>query len=85
MAGKTKLPHELRHKKTAPRETVLKKAMEAMPRFELGVKALQASALPLGHIAILTKGPINGPVLSMERTTGLEPATPTLARLCSTN
>ena len=25
--------------------------MEAMPRFELGVKALQASALPLGHIA----------------------------------
>ena len=25
--------------------------MEATPRFELGVKALQASALPLGHVA----------------------------------
>ena len=27
--------------------------MEAPPRFELGIKALQASALPLGHGAIL--------------------------------
>ena len=27
--------------------------MEAPPRFELGVKALQARALPLGHGAIL--------------------------------
>ena len=26
--------------------------MEATPRFELGVKALQASALPLGDVAI---------------------------------
>ena len=46
--------------------------MEAAPRFELGVKVLQTSALPLGYAAI------------MERKTGLEPATPTLARWCST-
>ena len=28
--------------------------MEAAPRFELGIKALQASALPLGYAAILS-------------------------------
>ena len=28
--------------------------LEAPPRFELGIKALQASALPLGHGAILS-------------------------------
>ena len=27
--------------------------MEATPGFEPGVKALQASALPLGHVAVL--------------------------------
>ena len=27
--------------------------MEATPRFELGVKVLQTSALPLGYVAIL--------------------------------
>ena len=26
---------------------------KATPRFELGIKALQASALPLGHVAVL--------------------------------
>ncbi len=51
--------------------------------FEPGVKALQASALPLGHFA--EKGPPKRSGNAMERTTGLEPATPTLARLCSTN
>ena len=35
----------------------LESSLEATPRFELGVKALQASALPLGDVAILTKGP----------------------------
>ena len=30
--------------------------MEATPGFEPGVKALQASALPLGHVAICKKG-----------------------------
>ncbi len=45
--------------------------MEAAPRFELGIKDLQSSALPLGYAA-------------MERKTGFEPATPTLARSCST-
>ena len=34
------------------RETIVKK-LEATPGFEPGVKALQASALPLGHVAIL--------------------------------
>ena len=28
--------------------------MEAPPRLELGIKALQASALPLGYSAVLT-------------------------------
>ena len=28
--------------------------LEAPPRFELGIKALQASALPLGHGAVFT-------------------------------
>ena len=29
--------------------------MEATSRFELEIKALQASALPLGHVAIMKK------------------------------
>ena len=48
--------------------------VEAAPRFELGIKDLQSSALPLGYAA----------KQQMERKTGFEPATPTLARLCST-
>ena len=47
--------------------------MEAPPRFELGIEVLQTGALPLGYV---TK--------KMERITGLEPATSTLARLRST-
>jgi hypothetical protein len=46
--------------------------MEAAPGFEPGIKVLQTSALPLGYAAI------------RKRKTGLEPATPTLARWCST-
>ena len=46
--------------------------MEAPPRFELGVKELQSSALPLGYSALL------------ERMTRLELATSTLARWRST-
>jgi len=49
--------------------------LEAAPGFEPGMKDLQSSALPLGYAAPQTK---------MERKTGFEPATPTLARLCST-
>ena len=30
--------------------------MEATSRFELEIKALQASALPLGHVAVYEKG-----------------------------
>ena len=52
--------------------------MEAAPGFEPGIKDLQSSALPLGYAA---PGPCTE---EMERKTGLEPATPTLARLCST-
>ena len=61
--------------------------LEAKPGFEPGVKALQASALPLGHFAVDMKRADSktGPMHAMERTTGLEPATPTLAMLCSTN
>ena len=61
--------------------------LEATPGFEPGVKALQASALPLGHVAILAscliKSWLGVPTSSsktMERTTGFEPATLTLAR-----
>ena len=43
--------------------------MEAPPRFELGVKILQTSALPLGYGAA-----------SLEWETGFGPATFTLAR-----
>jgi hypothetical protein len=46
--------------------------MEAAPGFEPGIKVLQTSALPLGYAA------------AGKRKTGLEPATPTLARWCST-
>ena len=69
--------------------------MEATPGFEPGVKALQASALPLGHVAVLRQNrhgkgrpklwSMTGLVMTMERTTGFEPATPTLARSCSTS
>ena len=48
--------------------------MEAAPGFEPGIKALQASALPLGHAA--------GDIL--ERETRFELATLALARRCST-
>ena len=47
--------------------------MEAAPRFELGVKDLQSSALPLGYAALI-----------VERETGFEPATFALARRRST-
>ena len=42
----------LKWQKTAQKELFFV-SLEAPPRFELGVKALQASALPLGHGAVL--------------------------------
>ena len=48
--------------------------LEAASGFEPEIKALQASALPLGQAA----------QKKMERETGFEPATSTLARLHST-
>lgn len=59
-------------------------ALEARPGFEPGIKALQASALPLGHLAIY-KAEMNRPREYMERATGFEPATSTLARWRATN
>ena len=45
-----------------------------------------ALRLPTSEKRATKKGqPIGWPLIFMERTTGLEPATPTLARLCSTN
>ncbi len=52
--------------------------MEAASRFELEIKALQASALPLGEAAVYAI------FFCLERETGFEPATSTLARLHST-
>ena len=54
----------------------LGKVMEAPPRLELGVKALQASALPLGYGAILIFMLSNDFLLKkMVGATGLEPVT----------
>ena len=41
----------------APGDTLKK---EAAPRFELGVKDLQSSALPLGHAAVREQTPKDG-------------------------
>ncbi len=49
--------------------------MEAASRLELEVEVLQTSALPLGYAAVF---------FILERETGFEPATSTLARLHST-
>ena len=60
---------------------------EAPPGFEPGIEDLQSSALPLGYGANEKGGvaPRRRPSTRCpERETGLEPATPTLARLCST-
>ena len=54
-------------------DITLAPTLEVPPRFELGVELLQSSALALGY------GTKN-----MERVTGLEPATSTLARWRST-
>jgi hypothetical protein len=66
--------------------------LEAAPGFEPGMKVLQTSALPLGYAAVIdsvartqrqeTTGVFR--TWDLERETGLEPATPTLARWCST-
>ena len=41
-----------RSKKETPAEAGVVNLLEARPGFEPGIKALQASALPLGHLAI---------------------------------
>ena len=40
-----------RPKKETPAEAGVVNSLEARPGFEPGIKALQASALPLGHLA----------------------------------
>ena len=68
----------------------LPQKVEATTGIEPVIKALQASALPLGHVAsqnaLDEKSRPCKPALlhSMERKTGLEPATSTLGRLHST-
>ena len=42
----------IRSKKETPAEAGVVNSLEARPGFEPGIKALQASALPLGHLAI---------------------------------
>jgi hypothetical protein len=55
-----------------------------------GIEVLQTSALPLGYAAVLPNPLLQAGfpgelcALCLERETGLEPATPTLARWCST-
>ncbi len=68
--------------------------LEAAPGFEPGMKVLQTSALPLGYAAPPSTGREPGKgerkieiprlIPFVERETGVEPATPTLARWCST-
>ncbi len=58
--------------------------LEAATGFEPVIKVLQTFALPLGHAArsrnIAIKGRLSAYPSSLERKTGLEPATLTLAR-----
>ena len=59
--------------------------LEAPPRFELGVKALQASALPLGYGALRSKRAAQALLeFVLERKTRFELATFALARRRST-
>src|SRR5205085_12490730 len=61
--------------------------MEAPPGFEPGMEVLQTSALPLGYgAAVCSRGGLGGRRSreKMERETGFEPATSTLARSHST-
>ena len=43
---------DAKHKKVVASDAKLATTMEAPPRLELGIKALQASALPLGYGAV---------------------------------
>jgi hypothetical protein len=59
--------------------------MEAPPGFEPGMEVLQTSALPLGYGAGTTDGEyLKRGRRRLERETGFEPATSTLARSHST-
>ena len=66
---------------------ILREKMEAPPGFEPGMEVLQTSALPLGYgaagvlVAAMEGAAMKG---MMERETGFEPATSTLARSHST-
>lgn len=68
-SGQANVPSTARvHTKRAPVWTPYK-VLEAKPGFEPGVKALQASALPLGHVAIPWR-------LSLQRPVKQEPDRP---------
>ena len=61
------------------------KRVEAKPGFEPGVKALQASALPLGHFATwlrsLFKGPVSRPSTSDGADDGVRTRDPDLGKV----
>ena len=62
--------------------------LEAPPGFEPGNKGFAGLCLTAWLRRLKQKGaerPVDGKPLFRERETGLEPATPTLARWCSTN
>ena len=62
------------------------KAWRRRPDSNRRMRVLQTLALPLGYVAVIGPELLEGSpgVQRMERETGFEPATPTLARLCST-
>ena|GEM_PF-1837436 len=68
------LPKEHDFESCASANSATPALLEAATGFEPVIKVLQTSALPLGYAA----------ELFLERKTGFEPATPTLARLYST-
>ncbi len=71
--ARTKSPRDFKSLVSTNSTTPANILLEATPGFEPGMRILQTLALPLGDVA-----------KKMERETGLEPATSTLARLRST-
>src|SRR3954452_15979244 len=68
-----------------PRNPQTTEVLEVETGFEPVYTALQAVASPLGHSTECARRPKAAKRVSTERTTGFEPATPTLARLCATS
>ena len=73
----------------AKKERAKRLVFEATTGFEPVIRVLQTLALPLGHVAIkegrVTNHDRRSGRHALERATGLEPVTFSLARRCSTN